>query len=107
MSEKVEQLASIWEDVQQCHKCDIRGGVKNQVFGDGRASARICVVGEGPGEDEDANGHPFQGEAGKLLNRILKESGGLNPAYFAAVRELSIRYWLFLDRDELFEEVIE
>ncbi len=41
------------------------------------------------------------------LRRILKESEGLNPAYFASVRELSIRYWLFLDRHELFEEIIE
>ncbi len=43
----------------------------------------------------------------KDLSRILEESGGFNPAYFAAVRELSIRYWLFLDRNELFEEVLE
>jgi len=41
------------------------------------------------------------------LRRIRKEAGGLNPAYFASVRELSIRYWLFLDRNELFEEILE
>ena len=41
------------------------------------------------------------------LRRILKEAGGLNAAYFAGVRALSIRYWLFLDRNELFEETIK
>jgi uracil-DNA glycosylase family protein len=45
------------------------------VFGEGPRSARIVLVGEQPGDEEDRQGHPFVGPAGKLLNRALEEAG--------------------------------
>lgn len=55
-----------------CTLCPTR---KNLVFGDGNAKARLVFVGEGPGADEDAQGIPFVGRAGQLLNKIIEAMG--------------------------------
>jgi uracil-DNA glycosylase len=54
-----------------CSRCALRRGAARVVFGQGSAQARLMLVGEGPGEEEDRLGFPFVGEAGQLLNRIL------------------------------------
>jgi DNA polymerase len=56
----------------ECQKC-VLGGTRNKfVFGSGNQNADVMVIGEGPGADEDAQGLPFVGRAGKLLTDILK-----------------------------------
>lgn len=55
-----------------CTRCDLRKGCSRVVFGDGNYSARLMMVGEGPGADEDKVGVPFVGRAGQLLDRILE-----------------------------------
>jgi DNA polymerase len=55
-----------------CRKCPLAEGRKNVVFGDGNPSADVMFIGEGPGADEDEQGIPFVGKAGKLLNKILE-----------------------------------
>ena len=55
-----------------CNRCDLRKGCHQVVFGDGNPRARLMLVGEGPGADEDRLGMPFVGRAGKLLDRILQ-----------------------------------
>ena len=61
-----------WEEleevVKQCRKCRLCETRKNVVFGVGNREADIMFIGEGPGADEDAQGEPFVGKAGKLMN---------------------------------------
>lgn len=56
----------------QCQQCILGSTRKNFVFGVGNPNARVMVIGEGPGADEDEQGEPFVGRAGRLLNDILK-----------------------------------
>jgi DNA polymerase len=51
--------------------CDLKKGARNTVFCDGVAGARLMVIGEAPGRDEDREGRPFVGRAGQLLDRML------------------------------------
>ena len=61
--------------VQQCRGCDLYRAATQAVFGEGPAKGRLMLVGEQPGNDEDLQGHPFVGPAGKLLDRALEEAG--------------------------------
>ncbi|MEA3363264.1 MAG: uracil-DNA glycosylase [Thermodesulfobacteriota bacterium] len=54
-----------------CSLCSLSGQRKNVVFGAGNPQARVVLVGEAPGREEDEKGYPFVGEAGKLLDKIL------------------------------------
>lgn len=70
--EKSKDLDSLNKLICNCHKCQL-GSTRNKfVFGSGNPNADVMVVGEGPGADEDAQGLPFVGRAGKLLTDILK-----------------------------------
>lgn len=64
-----------WEELEQkcnlCTKCGLCKGRHNVVFGVGPRNARIMFIGEGPGEQEDLQGEPFVGPAGKLLDDML------------------------------------
>ena len=54
-----------------CNKCSLSETRNNVVFGKGSQEAKILIIGEAPGRDEDQTGEPFIGRAGKLLNEIL------------------------------------
>jgi uracil-DNA glycosylase len=58
-----------------CRGCDLWKRGTQTVFGEGTADARVMLVGEQPGHDEDLAGHPFVGPAGRLLNRALVAAG--------------------------------
>lgn len=73
--EAASRLAEIAEQVNQCRKCDLGSLRTNAVPGEGSAQARIMFVGEAPGADEDAQGRPFVGRAGQLLDRIIAAMG--------------------------------
>lgn len=62
-------------EVSGCRKCRLCETRTNTVFGVGPENAPLMVVGEGPGADEDAQGEPFVGRAGKLLDEMLKAIG--------------------------------
>ncbi|SHE65733.1 uracil-DNA glycosylase [Desulforamulus putei] len=64
----LEQLAL---DMQNCTRCGLAEGRNKLVFGMGNPEARLMLIGEGPGKDEDEQGLPFVGRAGQLLDRIL------------------------------------
>ncbi len=66
-----ETLEQIRKDLGPCQRCKLGATRKNLVFGVGNPHARLVFVGEGPGADEDAQGEPFVGDAGKMLNRII------------------------------------
>ena len=68
-------LAAIREDLGPCTRCRLCEGRTNLVFGVGNPRARLMFVGEGPGADEDAQGEPFVGRAGKKLNEMIQSIG--------------------------------
>ena len=72
MYEKLEQIDEI---VKKCTKCGLCKNRTNTVFGVGNPNARIMFIGEGPGADEDIQGLPFVGKAGKLMNEAFKGLG--------------------------------
>ena len=68
MSEALEKLAEI---ASTCTACKLSKERKNVVFGGGRSDAPLMIIGEAPGADEDAQGEPFVGSAGKRLRELL------------------------------------
>jgi uracil-DNA glycosylase len=63
------------EAARACTACDLHARATQVVFGEGPASARLALVGEQPGDQEDLAGHPFVGPAGQLLDAILADAG--------------------------------
>jgi DNA polymerase len=61
--------------VHDCRGCDLYKDATQAVFGEGPADASVLIVGEVPGDQEDRQGHPFVGPAGKLLDKALVEAG--------------------------------
>jgi DNA polymerase len=70
-----ETLDAIRADLGDCRRCKLCGTRKNIVFGVGDPHARLMIVGEGPGADEDEQGEPFVGRAGQKLNEMIKAIG--------------------------------
>jgi uracil-DNA glycosylase len=64
---------------QECRACELYKGATQTVFGEGRPSARLMLVGEQPGDREDREGRPFVGPAGALLDRALERAGIARP----------------------------
>lgn len=75
ISEKQRQLDEISEEVRKCCKCGLSETRTNAVPGEVNPDARLVFVGEAPGADEDAQGRPFVGQAGKLLDKIINAMG--------------------------------
>jgi uracil-DNA glycosylase len=73
--ERAAALVAIREDIGDCTRCALHKGRHKIVFADGSPSARLMFVGEGPGADEDAQGLPFVGRAGQLLNNMITAMG--------------------------------
>ena len=71
-SDQSESLDTIEKDLKDCRRCGLSSKRTKIVFGAGSGQARLVFVGEGPGYEEDKQGKPFVGAAGKLLNRILE-----------------------------------
>ncbi len=75
-AEREAALRAIQEEIGDCTRCPLAyAGRHKIVFGDGPATARLMFVGEGPGADEDAQGLPFVGKAGQLLNNMIGAMG--------------------------------
>jgi uracil-DNA glycosylase family 4 len=68
-------LAELEQSLQGCTRCKLHTNRHTIVFGTGNPGAELMFVGEGPGADEDAQGIPFVGRAGKLLTRIIEAMG--------------------------------
>jgi uracil-DNA glycosylase family 4 len=68
-------LKLIREEIGDCTRCQLSKGRNKIVFGDGDPNARLMFVGEGPGADEDAQGIPFVGRGGQLLNNMINAMG--------------------------------
>lgn len=72
---KKTKLDNLQRTVELCVNCGLCKTRKNVVFGEGSCTARIMLIGEAPGKEEDINGLPFVGLSGKLLTRIFKDEG--------------------------------
>jgi len=68
-------LSSLQRAVRGCRRCNLASTRRNVVFGEGDNRARVVFVGEAPGEEEDIQGKPFVGRAGKLLDQLIEQAG--------------------------------
>ena len=69
---KLQKLEKLKKSIQLIKNCELKKNANNLVFGDGNINAKIMIVGEGPGAQEDAEGKPFVGRAGRLLDKMLE-----------------------------------
>jgi uracil-DNA glycosylase family 4 len=74
-TERREQLKAVYEQAKNCTRCPLHQTRTTVVFGSGDADADLMFVGEAPGANEDKQGLPFVGQAGKLLTKLLSEIG--------------------------------
>ena len=75
-AERREELKAVWRQAQACTKCPQLASTRQTVvFGSGNADADLMFVGEAPGANEDRQGLPFVGQAGRLLDTLLEEIG--------------------------------
>ena len=70
-----QDLAGLKQAMAQFEHCQLKRGARQLVFADGNPDAKIMIVGEGPGRDEDMEGRPFVGRAGQLLDRMFAAIG--------------------------------
>ncbi len=75
LEERAAALQLIRDEIGDCTRCALHTGRHTIVFADGSPTARLMFVGEGPGADEDAQGLPFVGRAGQLLNNMIAAMG--------------------------------
>jgi len=75
VSEKEKLLENLKQECNGCYKCELGNTRKNIVFSDGNCNAKILLIGEAPGADEDSTGTPFVGRAGKLLTKLIEDCG--------------------------------
>ncbi|KMP12626.1 hypothetical protein UR09_00850 [Candidatus Nitromaritima sp. SCGC AAA799-A02] len=71
-------MEDVRDELGDCTRCKLSGGRKTIVFGSGNPRADLVFVGEGPGADEDEQGLPFVGRAGKKLTEIIEKGMKLN-----------------------------
>ena len=69
---ELNSLSELEQRAKSCRLCRLREGCRQVVFGEGKIDARLMLVGEGPGMDEDLQGRPFVGKAGQMLDKILQ-----------------------------------
>lgn len=74
-ADEAPTLAGLKAQVEACTRCGLSRSRKSVVFGEGDESARLVFVGEAPGEEEDRQGRPFVGRAGKLLDQMIERIG--------------------------------
>ena len=72
VEDKSQILNELKEDIKNIDSCALKKNASNLVFSDGDYKSKIMIVGEGPGQKEDEVGKPFVGDAGILLNKMLK-----------------------------------
>lgn len=74
-AEAAATLADLHAAMAAYSHCALKKGARNTVFADGNAQARVMIIGEAPGREEDQQGRPFVGRAGQLLDRMLAAIG--------------------------------
>ncbi len=72
IKEKSTLLKNLRNEIENIKNCELKASANKLVFNDGNEQSQLMIVGEGPGQKEDEVGKPFVGDAGKLLNKMLK-----------------------------------
>ena len=72
LEDKSLLLSKLKKEIENIENCDLKNNSSNLVFSDGNSKSEVMIIGEGPGQKEDEMGKPFVGEAGMLLNKMLK-----------------------------------
>jgi len=72
---KAQRLGALAAQIRVCTKCPLCKSRKLAVPGDGKTSAKVMLIGEAPGREEDETGHPFVGAAGRFLDHVLEGTG--------------------------------
>ncbi|KAA0687963.1 uracil-DNA glycosylase [Neorhizobium sp. P12A] len=72
---QVTSLSALRHQAEACERCDLYRDATQTVFGEGPSEARVVLIGEQPGDQEDIAGKPFVGPAGRLLDECLQEAG--------------------------------
>jgi DNA polymerase len=75
-------LSTLAKQIRDCVKCQLCESRTHAVPGDGKPTAKAMIIGEGPGRDEDATGHPFVGASGQFLNHALEGTGLSRDDFF-------------------------
>jgi len=75
LEDRRRRLATLAEEIRPCTRCRLCEKRTQTVFARGDGSSGVCFIGEGPGADEDAQGFPFVGKAGQLLDRMIEAMG--------------------------------
>jgi DNA polymerase len=84
-AERREELKAVWQQASVCTRCpQLAAARQSVVFGAGNADADLMFVGEAPGANEDRQGLPFVGQAGRLLDQLLTEIGLARADVFIA-----------------------
>jgi len=73
--EKARALEALRAEMGDCRKCKLGKGRMNLVFGEGNPGTELMFIGEAPGREEDIQGRPFVGDAGKLLTKLINRMG--------------------------------
>ena len=82
--ERREELVALYREASGCLRCPLHESRTKVVFGSGNADAELMFVGEAPGQQEDLQGLPFVGRAGKLLDELIEEIGLTREDVFVA-----------------------
>ncbi|HEY6694115.1 MAG TPA: uracil-DNA glycosylase family protein [Solirubrobacteraceae bacterium] len=92
-AERREELKAVWRQAQSCTNCPQLASTRQTVvFGSGNADADLMFIGEAPGANEDKQGLPFVGQAGRLLDTLLEEIGLTRGDVFIANVLKCLRY---------------
>src|SRR3954452_720528 len=92
-ADRREELKAVFQQAATCTRCPQLAGTRTTVvFGSGNADAELMFVGEAPGANEDKQGLPFVGQAGRLLEQLLNEIGLSRPDVFIANVLKCLRY---------------
>ena len=92
---RAQDLDGLAAELAGFEHCELKQGARNFVFSDGNAEARLMIIGEAPGRDEDREGRPFVGRAGQLLDKMLAaiDLGREGPDPAASVYITNILPW--------------
>ena len=89
-SKKAKRLEELAAQIRVCTKCPLWESRTLAVPGDGKPTAKVMIIGEAPGREEDESGHPFVGSAGRYLDHVL-EGTGLNRQDFFITNTVKCR----------------
>jgi len=82
LAARTKRLGELAEQIRVCELCPLHETRTHAVPGDGPPSAKVMIIGEGPGREEDQSGHPFVGAAGRFLNEVMEGTGVQREDFF-------------------------